>query len=246
MGYISYKRWLCSPICEPVPARNKVKNQKSALEEASFVSEQIIELLSSGCVIEVNQSEVQVISPLGVVKNSSKKRLILDLRYVNKYFRISKFKYEDIQTMHDIFSLGDWFFKLDYRSGYHHVDIFLSHQKFLGFNWTSQGQKKWFVFSVFPFGLTSAPFVHTKIQLALIKHWQEQGVRIFTNLDNGQGQEGAMPTALAAPNMVKGGIAASGFIAHPEKCCWEPTQMGDLLGFSLNLSRVLLEHIVCL
>jgi len=221
-----------------------VKNHKSGLEEASFVLEQIIELLCSGCVIEVSQSEVQVISPLGVVKNSSKKRSILDLRYVNKYLRISK--YEGIRTMLDIFFLGDWFFKINYKLGYRHVDIFPSHQKFMGFSWTVQGQKKWFVFSVFPFGLTSAPFVHTKIQLALIKHWQEQGVRIFTNLDNGQGQEGAMPTALAAPNMVKGGIAASGFIAHPEKCCWEPTQMGDLLGFSLNLSRVLLEHIVCL
>ena len=37
--------------------------------------------------------------------------------------------------------------------------------------------------------------------------------------------------------MVKGDIAASGFIAHPEKCCWEPTQVGDLLGFTLNLKK---------
>ena len=193
MSYISYKRWLCSPICEPVPARNKVKNQKSALEEASFVSEQIIELLSSGCVIEVNQSEVQVISPLGVVKNSSKKPLILDLRYVNKYFRISKFKYEDIQTMHDIFSLGDWFFKLDYRSGYHHVDIFLSHQKFLGFNWTSQGQKKWFVFSVLPFGLASASLFSQKSKKPLLNTGRNRESEFSHTWTMGRGQEGATP-----------------------------------------------------
>jgi len=170
-----------------------VKNQKSALEEASFVSEQIIELLSSGCVIEVNQSEVQVISPLGVVKNSSKKPLILDLRYVNKYFRISKFKYEDIQTMHDIFSLGDWFFKLDYRSGYHHVNIFLSHQKFLGFHWTSQGQKKWFVFSVLPFGLASASLFPQKSKKPLLNTGRNRESEFSHTWTMGRGQEGATP-----------------------------------------------------
>ena len=98
-----------------------MRNHKSAFEEETFVSEQIMELLSAGCVTETNQMDVHVISPLGVVRNGSKKRLILDLRYVNKYLRIPKFKYEDIRTAGDIFSLGDWFFKFDYKLGYHHV-----------------------------------------------------------------------------------------------------------------------------
>jgi len=67
-------------------------------------------------------------------------------------------------------------------------------------------------------------FVFTKVQKALVKHWQEQGVRIFTYLDNGAGAGRSHTTALAASNMVKGDIAASGFIAHPKKCCWEPTK----------------------
>ena len=139
--------------------------------------------------------------------------------------------------MRDIFSLGDWFFKFDYKSGYHHVDIFPSHQKFLGFSWIIQGQRRCFVFSVLPFGLASAPFVFTKIQKALVKHCREQGIKIFTYLDDGAGVGKSYATASAAPNIVKWDIAASGFIAHPEKCCWEPTQVGDLLGFTLNLKE---------
>ena len=54
-------------------------NHKSAFEEEAFVSGQIMELLSAGCVIETNHSDVHVISPLGVVRNGSKERLILDL-----------------------------------------------------------------------------------------------------------------------------------------------------------------------
>ena len=172
---IKKNRWVFSVIRDgyalpflELPSRHEMKNHKSAFEEETFVSEQIMELLSAGCVTETNQSDAHVISPLGVVRNGSKKRLILDLRYVNKYLRIPKFKYEDIRTARDIFSLGDWFFKFDYKSGYHHVDIFPSHQKFLGFSWTVQGQRKCFVFSVLPFGLASAPFVFTKTQKPLL------------------------------------------------------------------------------
>ena len=46
---------------------------------------------------------------------------------------------------------------------------------------------------------------------------------VFTYLDDG-----------AASRRGREIIAASGFVAHPEKCCWEPTQEGDLLSI-LNL-----------
>ena len=42
--------------------------------------------------------------------------------------------------------------------------------------------KKWFVLSVLPFGLASAPYVFTKIQNVSVKHCREQGIRIFTYL----------------------------------------------------------------
>ena len=113
-----------------------------------------------------------------VVTNSLKKRLILDLRYVNNFLCIPKFKYEDIRTARDIFMLGDWFFKFNYKSGYHHVDISPTHQKYLGFSWTLAGVKKWFVFSVLPFGLASATYVFTKIQKALV-NTGESKVSVF-------------------------------------------------------------------
>ena len=49
----------------------------------------------SKCVIEV-ESKPHVISPLSVSTNSSgKKRLILDLRYVNKHLWKQSVKFED-------------------------------------------------------------------------------------------------------------------------------------------------------
>ena len=63
-------------------------------------------------VTEVSLSEIKVVSPLGIVMNSVKKRLILDLGYV-KFLHVPKFKYEDIHIARDIFMLGDWFFKFN-------------------------------------------------------------------------------------------------------------------------------------
>lgn len=121
LGYFNYQGWLPLPFVELPPAK-EMENHNSAWDEKQFVAEEIEELLLSGCIREVSLSETEVVSPLGVVTNSVKKRLILDLRYVNKFLRIPKFKYEDIRTARDIFMLGDWFFKFDYKSGYHHVD----------------------------------------------------------------------------------------------------------------------------
>ena len=55
--------------------------------------------------------DLVVCNPLGVVRNSAqKRRLIVDLRYVNQYLRSCKFKYDDIRTAADLFHKDDWFF----------------------------------------------------------------------------------------------------------------------------------------
>ena len=137
---------------------------------------------------------------------------------------------------------GGWFFKFDNKSGYHHVVIFPTHQKFLGFtcSWTLAGKKRWFVFSVLPFNLASAPHVFTKIQKALVKHWREHGIHIFTYLDDGAGANKTLAAARTLSTKVREDIAASGFVTHPDKC-WEPTQEGELLGFSLNLKEAIIR-----
>ena len=93
------------------------------------------------------------------------------------------------------------------------------------------------MFSVLPFGLASAPHIFTKIKKALVKHWREQGIRIFTYLDDGAGADKTLAAARTSSKKVREDIAASGFVAHPDKCCWETTQDGELLGFSLNLKE---------
>ena len=53
-------------------------------------------------------------------------------------------------------------FKFDIKQGCHHIDIYKPHQKCFGYSWEVQGKTCYFVFSVLPFGLTSAPLILRK------------------------------------------------------------------------------------
>ncbi len=91
-----------------------------------------------------DQVTKHVFSPLSVASNNGKQRLILDLRYINSCLRILKLKYEDLRTFQDLFRPGYWIFKFDYKSGYHHIDIFPEHWQYLGFSWGQENSKRFF------------------------------------------------------------------------------------------------------
>ena len=88
---------------EPEPSI--FRNNFSALHNADFVTKEILDLLDSGRVREVNLSEVHTLNPLSVADNGEKLRLILDLRYINKFLQVPNFKCEDIRLIKDLFNI---------------------------------------------------------------------------------------------------------------------------------------------
>ena len=69
-------------------------NHRSALQNASFVQDAIDALVSGRCVIECASCPI-VCSPLSVVANASGNQcLVVDLRYVNQFLLVWKFKHE--------------------------------------------------------------------------------------------------------------------------------------------------------
>ena len=117
----------------PVPA--VFRNNRSSLAHAKFVEDAIRELVGSGRVLEVVVPPL-VVNPLSVsVQATGKKRLILDLRYVNKCLRKMRVKYEDWKIALSYFMKEAFMFSFDLKSGYHHIEIFKVHQTYLGFSW---------------------------------------------------------------------------------------------------------------
>ena len=84
-----------------------------------------------------------------------------------------KIKFDDWKGFENYLQTNEgYLFKFDFKNDYHHIGIFDSHQTYLGFSWGNKGATKYFVFTVLPFGLSSAPFAFTKEVRPLVKHWR--------------------------------------------------------------------------
>ena len=159
------------------------KNNISAINNSVFVTS----LLASDRISEFSKDSIHVINPLSVsTQSSGKRRLILDLRFVNQFILKQKVKFEDYKTALDLFQYGGYACSFDLKNGYHHVDIFPSHQRFLGFSWTfPDGRIRYFAYTVLPFGLSSAPYLYTKLVRPLVKYWRSRGLYCIVYLDDG-------------------------------------------------------------
>ena len=218
---------LPDPVC--------YRNHRSAIEHADFVQEAIQELVDLACVTQCPKCPV-VCSPLSVVVNAhGKKRLVLDLRYVNQFILLTKFKYEGLNVIPQIFSKGDYFFTFDLKSGYHHVDIHEDCWPYLGFSWGSGPNTRWYAFKVLPFGLASACYVFTKLLRPLVKRWRSMGLCCVVYIDDGICAAKSELKCNAAKDMILSDLDSAGFILSISKCMLDPVQRGDWLGFTLDL-----------
>ena len=214
------------------PTRCFLKNNNSALKHPEFVESAILELLANGC-IEEHATPPLCVNPLTVAEGK-KLRLVIDLRHVNDFLVKPKFKYEDLRSLSEVVEENHWFFTWDLKSGYHHVDIFKDHQKYLGFSWAFQGVLRYFTFCVLPFGLSSACYCFTKLMRPLVKRWRSMGHLSFVYLDDGFSSHADKLSAIAASTIQSQDLKSSGLMCNEEKSHWAPTQIGEWLGFIIN------------
>ena len=213
-----------------IPPPFYAKNNLSSRRHPKFVEEAITSLLSKSCIQELN-CRPHCCNPLTVAENGSKLRLVIDLRHVNKFIKFTKFRYEDLTTLSEMFQEGDYFTKFDLSSGYHHIDIHPEHFRFLGFEWQfSNGQVRYFQFVVLPFGLSPACYVFTKVLRPLVKKWRSEGIRSLLYIDDGINGHSSYDKALRAGKTVYNDLFMSGFVINNLKSDFEPKQSGIWLG----------------
>ena len=103
-------------------------------------------------------------------------RPILNLKFFNKSVARKRFKMETLHSIMTVMSPDQCLASLDLKDTYFfHVLIQSSHQNFLRFH--LQGET--YQFQSLPFGLSSAPWVFTKVLAPVIAY-----IRIFVHLDD--------------------------------------------------------------
>ena len=85
-----------------------------------------------------------------------------------------------------------------------------------------------------PFGLSTAPFVFTKLLKALIKYWRSQGILIVVFLDDGLGGGPTQRQAKTHSLTVHADLLKCGFLVNEDKSQWTPLQDIIWLGYVID------------
>ncbi len=217
------------PLKEEPPAKF-FKNHSICVRHHEFVDESVHKLLEGDCIKQVMEIPY-ICNPLSVVKNrKGKLRLVVDLRFVNRYIWKCKFKYEDLRTVLSMFETGHYVITFDLKAGYHHIDINKEHWKYLGFGWKGQ----YYVFSVLPFGLSSACYIFTKVMRPLVRYWRSLGIKAVLYIDDGIVGASSRERAWEVAEIVASDLAKAGLIINKKKSCLVPAQKCTWLGLELD------------
>ena len=170
---IGAPRYVLSVICEgyrlpflQIPPEFNSRNNKSALDHSEFVNDASLELLNTGRVMELYKPP-HVVNALNVsIQPNGKRRLILDLCYINNFLIKRKVKYEDWKVALSYFQKGFFMITFDLKSGYHHVEIHPDHLTFLRFAWKFPKEAS-IRYLCFQFSLLVCRLHHTFLQNVL-------------------------------------------------------------------------------
>ena len=213
------------PIQSTGPTYHRTKEEEMALDR------EIAELITKEAVEEVDFCQARFVSPMFIVpKKGGKWRPVLNLKSLNQYVSKAHFKLEDIRSLKDILHQGNFMAKLDLKEAYLSVPMAYQSRRFLQFRW----KDKLLQFTCLPFGLSSAPFVFTKLVRPVLASVRELGIRCLMYIDDmlilGETSEELSHNFQSCQTL----MTSLGFVVNNEKSIAGPTQEIEFLGFVIN------------
>ena len=126
-------------------------------------------------------------------------------------------------------------FFLRSKAGYHHVEFFPEHRVFLAFSWDfGTGMTRYFQFTVLPFGLSSAPFIFSKLLKPLETLWRSHDIPVAIFFDDGVGAGQWLEAANHNSSVVQSDLARAGFQINHEKSNWQPKPCFSSTGYTFD------------
>ena len=93
------------------------------------------------------------------------------------------------------------------------------------------------MFCVLPFGLSTAPYIFTKVTRVLVRHWRAAGIRCQMYMDDGSGGHCTKDGAKQVAEQMRNDLICAGFVPNESKCQWEPSQVVEMLGMRVDLRK---------
>lgn len=218
--------------CNSYPLRNY-----STLESHNMQKE-ISKLLKIGAIKKCKSCQGQFISDIFLVpKSDGSNRFILNLKKFNKYVSTEHFKMEDIRTATKLLAENDYMANIDLKDAYLFLPILEDHRKYLRFIFKGN----LYEFTALPFGLSSAPFIFTKIMQPVFLKLRSDGLRSVRYLDDALCIGKTKEDCLKNINETIKCLTSLGFIINYKKSSLTPSKRCKFLGFILDSEKMTLE-----
>ena len=206
------------------------RNNNSYKEHKEFAVKEILKLIKDKKVEVVNHKP-RIVNPLSVQVEPTKKRLILDCSFLNRYVACPSFKMEDYRTALSLMDSDGYIFSFDLKDGYHHLNIHPDFRDYLGFKFENNGQTIYVRYIVAPFGLRDVPYTFTKMLRPLVAHWRRCNIKICLYLDDGFASASTYDKALRDSCHVRQDLMRAGIVWNVKKSTWKPVQELDWVGY---------------
>ena len=92
------------------------------------------------------------------------------------------------------------------------------------------------MFCVFPFCLSTACYVFTKLLRPLVRRWRSRGLRCIVYIDDGNYAAESRDQCVEGTKMIIDDLTSAGFIVSVSTSKLTPQQVGQWLGFTLDLN----------
>jgi hypothetical protein len=207
-------------------------------EQALLVRQELETLVVKGALGRIPAHQVRWRSPCFVIPKKDKQwRLIIDSRNLNDFLEPLHFQMESVKEIVAMLVPGDWAISWDLKDAYLTVGLHPEHHHLVQIEEEGQAYQG----RTLLFGLSVAPFIFTQMLRAVLRILRDMGCRVTAYLDDGLNihhhPDGLRWEGQLTVNL----LVACGYVIHPTKSCWVPSQVFTHLGFLFNTLEMTLS-----
>ena len=213
------------------PCQHYLPQSVRSVFDAQVIDLEITKLLSKRVIEPTGHSHGEIISDIFLRnKKDGSYRMILNLKKLNQYASKIHFKMDTLSTVIKLIEKDCYMASIDLKDAYYSVSITPADRKYLRFMW--QGSLSQFI--CLPNGLSCAPRKFTKLLKPALSTLHLRGHVSSSYLDDmylqGKTYRECVDNVIDSVQVVD----SLGFVAHPDKSTFIPSQRLEFLGFILN------------